>query len=190
MPILGILASSMAAAKDSYESIATVSVGAGGTSSVDFTSIPNTYTHLQLRYIAQTNRGTYGIAEYELRFNNSTTDYNYHPFYGDGSSVASLSYSFSSGLRGDGEIGTSTGGTFGGGVLDILDYANTNKNKTVRWLGGVDINGTIAGYGGRVGLFSGLWRSTSAITSIKLVPYTGSLFTQYSHFALYGIKSA
>ena len=191
-PILGIWASqnyNRYSITGSYESIATVTVGSGGASFVEFTSIPSTYTHLQLRYTAQTNRGTYGIAEYALTFNSDTaTNYGYHAVYGDGAGTTAIAYSTQNSIRGDGEIGTSTGGTFGGGVLDILDYANTNKNKTVRWLGGVDINGTIAGFGGRVGLFSGLWRSTSAITSVKLVPYTGSLFTQNSSFALYGIR--
>jgi hypothetical protein len=193
-PILGIWASSkatVAADTGAMFPLQVITVGSAGASSVEFTNIPNTYTHLQLRYTAQTNRGTYGIAEYALTFNSDTaTNYGYHAVYGDGAGTTAIAYSTQNSIRGDGEIGTSTGGTFGGGVLDILDYANTNKNKTVRWLGGVDINGTIAGFGGRVGLFSGLWRSTSAITSVKLVPYTGSLFTQNSSFALYGIKGA
>jgi len=191
-PILGIWASSkstVAADTGAMFPLQVITVGSAGAASVEFTNIPNTYTHLQLRYTAQTNRGTYGIAEYALTFNSDTaTNYGYHAVYGDGAGTTAIAYSTQNSIRGDGEIGTSTGGTFGGGVLDILDYANTNKNKTVRWLGGVDINGTIAGFGGRVGLFSGLWRSTSAITSVKLVPYTGSLFTQNSSFALYGIR--
>ena len=193
-PILGIWASSkstVAADTGAMFPLQVITVGSAGAASVEFTNIPNTYTHLQLRYTAQTNRGTYGIAEYALTFNSDTaTNYGYHAVYGDGAGTTAIAYSTQNSIRGDGEIGTSTGGTFGGGVLDILDYANTNKNKTVRWLGGVDINGTIAGFGGRVGLFSGLWRSTSAITSVKLVPYTGSLFTQNSSFALYAVKGA
>jgi hypothetical protein len=85
--------------------------------------------------------------------------------------------------------GTSTGGSFGVSIVDILDYANTNKYKTVRVLSGVDFNGTLAGYGGYVGPLSGNWRNTSAITSIKINAQTGN-FTQYSQFALYGIKGA
>jgi hypothetical protein len=69
---------------------------------------------------------------------------------------------------------------FGAGIVDILDYANTNKYKTLRALAGVDFNGS-----GRVGLTSGLWQSTSAINAITL---EGSSFVQYSSFALYGIK--
>lgn len=172
-----------------YESIATVTVGAGGASSVSFTSIAGTYKHLQVRYIAQTNRGTYGISEYALNFNGDTgSNYSYHELLGDGSSASGLGYATQTAIRGDGTLGTTTGGTFGAGVLDILDYANTNKFKTTRMLEGVDINGTIAGFGGRIGLISGNWRNTNAITSMAFIPYSGTLFSQYSSFALYGIK--
>jgi hypothetical protein len=192
-PILGIYASQISghlfAPSGSYDSIATTTVGAGGVSSVSFTSIPSTYTHLQLRILGQTNRATYGIEELKMTFNgDTTTSYRNHNLYGDGSSAFASTNSTPSILLGDGMFGTSTGGTFGGGVLDILDYANTNKNTTTRLLAGVDINGTIAGYGGRVGLSSGLWPNTAAITSINIAPNNGSLITQYSSFALYGIR--
>jgi hypothetical protein len=67
-------------------------------------------------------------------------------------------------------------------IVDILDYANTSKYKTARALGGVDKNGS-----GYVTLYSGSWRNTAAISSITLFPSAGT-WTQYSHFALYGIK--
>ena len=73
---------------------------------------------------------------------------------------------------------------YNGLIIDILDYKDTNKYKTLRGLGGNDANGS-----GYVSFNSGSWRSTSAITSIKLYPDTGS-FNTYSHFALYGIKGA
>jgi hypothetical protein len=53
---------------------------------------------------------------------------------------------------------------------------------------GNDINGTVAGYGGSVGLYSGSWRNTNAITSISFNVSDGSQWQQYSSFALYGIK--
>jgi hypothetical protein len=52
--ILGIIASSRLAAVGDYESIATVSVGGGGAADVEFTSIPGTYTHLQIRALSIT----------------------------------------------------------------------------------------------------------------------------------------
>ena len=79
--------------------------------------------------------------------------------------------------------GSGTANTPASGLIDILDYLNVNKYKTVRSLGGIDINGS----GGFIDLFSGNWRSTSAITRIDLTPSVNN-FKQYSHFALYGVK--
>jgi hypothetical protein len=70
-------------------------------------------------------------------------------------------------------------------VTDILDYANTNKYTTTRAIWGWDNNSTE----GNIRFVSGLWMNTAAITSLKIVPESGA-FKQYSHFALYGIKSS
>lgn len=190
-PILGVIASANQGQFISYsafESIATVTVGAGGSSSVTISSIPSTYTHLQLRVFAQTNRVTYGRDYVFLRFNGDTgTNYAWHQMTGDGSTtVSSGNASQNQGIFA--EIGTSTGGAFGVGITDILDYANTSKYKTARTLGGGDHSGTIGGFGGTVTPTSSLWQSTSAISSLTLYPSSGTAFTQYSSFALYGIK--
>jgi hypothetical protein len=80
---------------------------------------------------------------------------------------------------------------FAAGVLDVLDYASANKNKTVRYLGGADVNGYTSSYTTSLGFFSGLWmNSATAISSITFSVTHGSMFTQYSSFALYGIKGA
>jgi len=76
---------------------------------------------------------------------------------------------------------SSTANVFATNVLDILDYANTNKYKTVKLLAGADQNGS-----GAIGLYSGSWRSTSAITSITITP--SSSIAQYSTFELFGIR--
>jgi len=79
---------------------------------------------------------------------------------------------------------STTASIFGVTVTDILDYKDTNKYTTIRVLTGYDTNGA-----GDVLLYSGNWRSTSAVTSIVLFPASGN-FNQYSQFALYGIKGA
>jgi hypothetical protein len=191
MPILGIIASGISGnlVTNSYESISTVTVGSGGAANIEFTSIPSTYTHLQIRGIAQETRATYGISDGTMQFNSDTANnYSTHAIQGTGSAVqvaANANVPFV--YLADGMWGTNTGGSFGISIIDILDYANTNKYKTVKVLSGVDFNGTIAGYGGYVGIVSGNWRNTNAITSIKINPQNGN-FTQYSQFALYGIK--
>lgn len=171
--------------------IATVTVGSGGASSITFSSIPSTYTHLQIRILAQSNRAVYGIDDMTINFNSDTgNNYAVHNLYGDGASAGASEGTSTNKIETFRTLGTSTGGSYGINVLDILDYANTNKYKTTRILGGVDFNGVIAGYGGAINLNSGLWQNTSAITSIVLALSAGTLFTQYSSFTLYGIQTS
>ena len=180
----------------SYESISTVTVGSGGSSSISFTSIPSTYTHLQIRYLGQTSRGTYANDALGMRMNSdSGNNYSFHIMRtseSTNSGKVAQGYGTQDKINFDyGSIGASGGGGvyFGAGVIDILDYKNTNKYKTVRCLYGVDTNGTVSSVYPITGIASGLWQNTNAITSIELnTPATGANFTQYSTFALYGIK--
>jgi hypothetical protein len=170
-----------------YESIQTVTLS-GTQATISFTSIPSTYKHLQIRATAQGNRATYGDDNFKLVINSDTgSNYSEHWLRGDGSSASTLSGASQTSMK-SGALGTTTGGTFSGSVIDILDYANTSKYKTVRYLSGIDVNGTIAGYGGSIYLGSGLWMSTSAITRLDFTPLNASNFTQYTKFALYGVK--
>jgi hypothetical protein len=189
-PLIGIIASSggAAAAASSYESIATTTVGAGGASSVTFSSIPSTYTHLQIRLMAKDDDTGATPNNLRVRFNSDTaTTYSRHALYGDGASVVAngnANYGYVDLIAGISTSATGKTSMFGTGIIDILDYANTNKYKTVRSLSGTDWNGS-----GRISLNSGNWRSTSAITSIELYS-AGVNLVQYSSFALYGIKGA
>ena len=178
------------ATTDGFFQIATTTLNVAS-STVTFSSIPQTYTHLQLRIFAQDVRTTYGITEIKLTFNGDTSsNYSQHQIFGDGATATAGGTANTSAITlCDGTIGTTTGGTFGVGITDILDYTNTNKYKTLRYIGGVDINGTIAGYGGRVGLSSGNWRSTTAISSITLISNSLINFSANSRFDLYGVKA-
>lgn len=186
--ILGILAQDVAGAGGgtSYQSIATVTVGSGGAANVEFTLIPSTYTHLQVRFIGRITRSE--VSDFpSFRFNNDTAaNYSWHALEGQGVSAFAEKGTDTDTPR-NGEITASTAGAniFGAGVVDILDYKNTNKYKTVRNLVGHDQNGS-----GTVWFGSSSWRDTSAITSIKIIPAYGTGFVQYTQFALYGIKEA
>ena len=186
-PILGIYASSISPSlnANSYSSIATVTVGAGGQSTVTFSSIPSTYKHLQLRYIWQASANDKNL---NLTFNSdSGSNYAFHWLYGNGTSALAYAQSTQTAIQtayNYAATGTFTTADYVAGVTDILDYASTSKNKTVRTLFGVDYNG-----GGGVHLDSGLWQNSStAISSISLVINGGGNIQQYSQFALYGIK--
>jgi len=181
----GLYAGGVPPVTNSYESIATVIVGAGGSSSIDFTSIPSTYKHLQIRAISRDNRSSSSFNNTLMRFNGDTgSNYAWHLLIGDGSSASADAAASQT----ENTTFVNTGpnlnaNIFGAGIIDILDYGNTNKYKTSRILTGADSNG-----GGSIRLWSGLWMNTNAITSIKLFPSSSASFVQYSSFALYGIK--
>ena len=102
----------------------------------------------------------------------------------DASSFSESSFWFIFVFLGGNGIGT--GSNFGAAIIDILDYASTSKNKTVRVLTGFDQNGS-----GNICLASGLWfrSSPAAITSISLAGNSRN-YLQYSQFALYAVKGA
>lgn len=167
------------AVANSFFSIATVNVGAGGVSNVEFTNIPQTYTHLQIRGIARGNT----IGAVKITFNSDTaSNYSFHYLYGNGSATGSSNGTSQAYAASFWSMGIpSASNTFGSSIYDILDYTNTNKYKTIRGLDGFDANGS-----GGIEIVSGNWRSTSAISSIKLEGSSVN-FQQYSSFALYGV---
>ena len=176
--IAALYDSGAAASTTAYESIATVSVGSGGSSIITFSSIPSTYTHLQIRVSARNSVATQYM---KIQANGDTAgNYTYHMITANGSTATADQGTAQTGAAAP-YISNGTN-IFGATILDILDYKNTNKYKTMRTLGGQDENGA-----GQVRLTSGLWLNTAAITSISFVPSSGS-FNQYSSFALYGVK--
>jgi hypothetical protein len=176
---LGILASS-GGAPAFYELISTQVLGSNA-SSVTFSSIPQTYSHLQLRWVAQTNSNPSVL---RARFNSDSTGANYtrHYFYTDGSSVGSVG-STSQGWSEMGPLDVGTN-TFAVGVVDILDYSKTSKNKTTRSFAAKRGSSNPFIY-----LASSLWISTAAITQIELAEaFYGQNLLTGSRFSLYGIK--
>ena len=175
-----------------YESIATVSVGSGGVSTANFTSIPSTYKHLQIRGIARSSDTGSGAASIAMRFNSDTgTNYNFHYFAGRNglAFAAGQTFIYTEGYFGVMPSNGHPANTFSSFVVDILDYTNTNKLTTIRCLSGFTANGT-GTEPDQVQFMSSLWNSTSAITSISILRPGGSNLMEYSHMALYGIKGA
>lgn len=183
--ILGIMASSQPGATNSYESIQTVTVGSGGQSTISFTSIPATYKHLQIRALSQSSASGFNWVRHVVAFNSDTTNSNYvdHILRGNGSAVQV--YAETSTRKGFGAAASSGANIFMANVIDIFDYANTSKNKTSRTLDGLDSNNA---YTGLISFESNLWMNTAAINRIDITLEDASNFTQYSSFALYGIK--
>ena len=161
-----------------FESIATVTVGSGGTSSIEFTSIPSTYQNLQLRGVIR------GGNEVGLTLTFNGTGGDGHTLYGSGSIIGSFR---ESGVIPAGVTPNSgnTSTIFGAFICDILDYASTNKYKTTRSLHGTEKDSS----GNAYSMFSsGLWLNTSAISNIVLTLNGSNSFVEHSKVALYGIK--
>jgi hypothetical protein len=166
-----------------YESIATATVGAGGVGFFEFTSIPSTYSHLQLRLMTKTTYSATPTALLMQLNSDATSTYAHHGLFGDGASAGAFAVTTSTSAGAGYSAGATATSTFGVQIIDILDYKNTNKNKTIRGLTGADFNGS-----GQLRFISGLWQSTSAVTTIKIYDANGGNLSQYSHGALYGVK--
>jgi hypothetical protein len=156
-----------------------VSVGSSSASYIEFTSIPQTYKHLQIRFFAGFNTQP-GFASGKSYLNGDTTNTNYksHQLYGDGATVAAAAYSVP-------YLPISTGPdnypcSY---VIDLLDYTSTSKYKTIRALGGWDANGS-----GQIILGSAIWLNTAAVTSYRIQCDGGYDWKRYTSAALYGIK--
>jgi len=162
----------------SFESIATVN-GNGSAASYTFSSIPSTYTSLQLRCLTNDGSGNF----LNLRFNSDTgANYVWHRLQGNGTSASATALTASTQAR----IGYNTANTnvFNASIADIQNYAVSTQNKTVRCLNGYDSNGDTDL--GAVQMWSSLWLNTAAITSITV--FSAANFITGSTFALYGVK--
>jgi len=176
-------------ATSSFDSLGTVLV-TSDTASVTFSSIPQTYTNLQVRISNGKMDRPATFGDFQLQINGDSTGYNYvlHQLSGNGT-AASASYtptttnlpywSFSRLAGNSDTLLTAIA------ILDIVDYSTTNKTKVVRTISGVDANGS-----GEVNLQSGLYTSgTAAITSLVfLTGYGSTVFKAPTQFSLYGIK--
>jgi hypothetical protein len=164
---------------NSYESIATYTVGSTAQSTITFSSIPSTYKHLQLRASHKSSNPVW--ATMNLNSDSTTSNYASHRFEGTDNQVIAESFTSSQ----QNKVFT-TYPFFGASVMDFLDYQNTNKYKTVKGLHGWVGDG-VGGSNGEVNFMSLIWMNTSAINSIS-INLSGQTFQQYSHFALYGIR--
>ena len=184
MILPGILSSQISGHLYSYSTdfyqIATATVNSGGASTITFSSIPSTYKHLQLRMIHRSSDATSDDNVVGIFNGDTTGSYVTHYLSTNGggtvqSAVVGTSANVIFFSRTTGA--SSTANVFGTAVVDILDYANTNKNKTIRSLSGWDSNGS-----GQLWYWSGAWLKTTAISSIQI----NGNYAQYSSFALYG----
>ena len=167
-----------------HKLIQTITIGSGGSASIDFTSIPGTYTDLQL-VVSGRSTAAVSAANISLTFNGSATGYSTRNIWGNGSAVQNDSSSTSF-LYGSVAVSgaSATASVFGNSSFYIPNYAGSN-NKSVSMDFVTENNATTA-YNV---LVAGLWSNTAAITQITMVLNTGN-FAEYSSASLYGIKNS
>ena len=156
-----------------YEPIYTTTLGSNQTS-VNLSSFGG-YTDLVL--VVAGNSSSAGAA-YTLQFNGDTTStYSFTYLYGSGSGSGASGRGSGSEMN----IGNTDQSNNQTTIINIMNYTNTTTYKTaISKGGGVTIGGIT---------YVGLWRSTAAITSIRLGINTGTINTN-SVISLYGIKAA
>jgi len=172
---------------NTYEAIATVTVGSGGAASMTFSSIPGTYTDLAVKLSARTDRANINSDLY-LQFNGITTaTYSFRRVYSDGSATFSdsLTDNSSGGLCGTAVGANATASTFGNGEIYIPNYTSANAKSFSA--DSVNENNATTSL---MGLYAGLWSGTNAITQITIKDYNSANFVQYSTATLYGIKNS
>jgi hypothetical protein len=159
----------------------TVTVGAGGASSIDFTSIPSTYTDLLVMLSARCDWSGYPTALY-LRFNSSASGYSSKRIGGNGSSASSSNGETTVLEIGNTDTSAATSNTFSSDFIYVPNYTGSNY-KTVLVDNVTENNNSLA----YENMVAGLWSNTSAITSISIFA-SGGNWVQYSTASLYGIK--
>ncbi len=168
LTVMQLLAGVGAGEAGSFHSIATTTLSTAQ-ATVTFSSIPATFKHLQVRVLVKTSAG--GSLYMTV---NSTGATKNHQLRGDGSTA------YSAVTAGNFVLNTSTS-AFTAGIIDILDYTNTNKLRVSRSIGGYDANGS-----GEVNLGSGFYNISTVVSSLSFSMTSGNI-TSLSSLALYGI---
>jgi len=173
---------------NTYKLISSVTVGSGGATDIDFTSIPATYTDLVIKTSV---RGAVNASNdgFKIRFNNdSSTTYSSLYLAGDGANALTGTNAYgSTGSTYVTSITTAqyTANSFSNIDIYIPNYAGST-NKSFSADGASEQNGALAW----VSLVAGLYPITTAISRITLFSNSGSGFVQYTTAYLYGISNA
>jgi len=169
-----------------FTKIASVTVGLLGATSMDFTSIPSTYTDLVVKLSTRSDRASQYISDLTIRFNGSSSGYSYRGLYGTGSTTGSYSGSGSAqAYAGVTDAAAATSSTFGNAEIYIPNYAASNQ-KSLSADAVQEDNQSAA----RIDLNADLWTGTATINQVTIYPHAGTNFVQYSTATLYGISKS
>lgn len=171
---------------NTYTLIASSTVGAGGASSINFTSIPSTYTDLMIKgsFRLDVADGSFARKSVLLKINGSLSNMNSTAIYALGSSGTGSFTTTTISAWGDSNLATAN--TFSSYEIYIPNYGSSNY-KSTSMDSGLE-NNSSTDYG--LLLNASLWSNTAAITSLSLIPDTTGNFVQYTSAYLYGIKNS
>jgi hypothetical protein len=168
---------------NTFELIASSTVGILGASTIDFSSIPSTYTDLKLvASVLSSSTSPVGNVYMSMAFNGSTANRTFRRVYGLGSSAGSDSGSLAQAGTTNTILASSS--IYSSHDIYIPNYAGSN-NKSISIDSAAENNSTV----NELDLIAGLWSQTAAINQITLALSAGS-FVQYSTAYLYGVKNA
>lgn len=164
--------------------ISTITVGAGGAASIEFSSIPQTGQDLYIIGSLRDN-GAAVIGNININLNNNAaTIYSAKRLYGTGSGVGTDAFSSLNSMPGTWiNSATSTALTFNNFSWLIPNFAGS-INKSVSMDSVTENNATAA----NAGISAGLFASTAAISAVAITA-GGNTFSQYSTVSLYTIST-
>jgi hypothetical protein len=170
-----------------FTKIASVTVGASPVATIDFSSIPSTYTDLCLKMSLRTNRtGTFDYVT--INFNGSSANFSLKTMQGDGGGGSPASYNrgtFGVNFIGRSDAASNTANTFGNGEIYIPNYTvSQNKSSSIDM---VNEDNSATAY---ANMTAGLWAQTAAINQLTITNGTGNSYVQYSTATLYGISKS
>lgn len=174
---------------NTFELISSVTLGSPS-SSIDFTSIPSTFTDLCLQFSIRATNSSSSRAEdtVVLALNNDTTGSNYTVRYirGSGSGAGSaVATGYAGSYAGEFNGSTSTASTFTSGMIYLPNYTSSNQKSY-----SIDIvqeANTTTAY---MQMHAMLWNGTSAVNRLTFSNYNSNTFATYSTAYLYGVKNA
>jgi hypothetical protein len=161
--------------------IATIS---NPTGRVNFSNIPQTFSHLQLRIFGRSTAAGSAVTQ-PIQINGDVFGSNYYTHWinGDGASLTSGNSGLTTYLYGHMVANSSTANVFSNQIIDIYDYTSTAKNKTVQMISGYDANGS-----GSIRISSAVWTSTTAINEVSID--IGNQWATGSRLDIYGISNS
>ena len=166
---------------NTYTLIASNTVSSGGASSVDFTSIPATYTDLLFMLSTRQSPASTQDTTWINSINGVTNAFTDRVLRADGASASSFTPGETPLYIGQSPCATATANTFANHLIYIPNYLSSSY-KSIS-IDSVQETNAATAY---MGFTAGIWSNTSAITSISFTPNNGT-FVQYSTFYLYGI---